>query len=94
MTFRNDVINEISLHGSLSIGYQLGDWMDRVKSLQDLLLPYISDIVIIDVYNIEPRIPSSELPSVTRAFTEQFDSLKVKYAEIMVNMREELHPTD
>lgn len=94
VTFGNDVINEISLHGSLSIGYQLAEWMARVKSLRDLLTPYMSYVVVIDVYDAEPRIPSSELPAVTQAFTEQFDSLKVRYAEIMVNMREELHPTD
>lgn len=92
--FRNAVINKISLHGSLSIGFQLGDWMERVMSLQDLLLPYMSNVIFVDSYNVESQIPTSELTSVTYTFTQQFDSLKVSHAEILVKMREELHPTD
>ena len=92
-SFRNSIINGISLHGSILIGSELESWIRSVISLHDLLEPYMSSSM--DIYgNRQPTRDPQELINVTDPFAGQFDSLKNRYAEIMLKMREELHPAN
>ena len=93
--FSVEIINKISLHGSLSIGIELAAWIDKVQSLRDLLQRQIPNASPIDVYSLRSQIQDpGERDAVTTEFTTRFEALKDRYSELIVKMREELHPSE